>query len=260
MAKNSVIGKLVCRIGGLGRGVGHGLCGIGRGVVDFVWPRRCVVCGCLLAGPEDCLCTNCLMELPRTFVHRSAYPMDHGYHLTLNMPFRMAVWYEYGDNYPRLARRLKFGGNPDYARRIARLFAREIVADGACGGVPAYFEGADMIIPVPIHFTRRLMRGYNQTEYIAAGISDVTGIPVVKAVRTSHAHRSQRFLLPEERAANVGANLFTVPDPRSLDGRHIIVVDDVITTGATLRAVFDAILAVSAPASLSALTIALSHK
>lgn len=246
MAKISVIGKLARRAG----------CGL----MDFVWPRRCVVCGCLLAGPEECLCTNCLMTLPRTYVHRRTNPVECGYNLTLSMPFRMATWYEYADNYPRLAQRLKFGGSPGYARRIGRMFAREIVSDGDAGGVRPYFDGADMLIPVPIHFTRLMTRGYNQAEEIADGVSDVTGIPVVRAIKATRAHRSQRFRLPQERASNITPGLYRVTEPRALDGRHVIVVDDVITTGATLRAVFDAILAVSAPASLSALTIAITHK
>ena len=99
-----------------------------------------------------------------------------------------------------------------------------------------FFDGIDIIIPVPLHLKRLRERGYNQSEYIARGISDVTGIPI----DTTHVVRSrntpkQALQKGDERKQNV-SEAFTVNHPEQMYHKHILLVDDLITTGETAKA------------------------
>ena len=99
-----------------------------------------------------------------------------------------------------------------------------------------FFDGIDLIIPIPLHPKRLRERGYNQSEYIAKGISEVTGIPV----DTTHLTRckntpKQALQSGEARKQNV-ANAFAIHHPEQMYHKHILIVDDLITTGETMRA------------------------
>ena len=123
----------------------------------------------------------------------------------------------------------KYSDRPE----IAYLLAREAARDFAYSD---FFDGIDVIMPVPLHRNRMRSRGYNQSEYIARGISEITGIPidtthVVRVVNTP----KQALQEGEERKKNV-ANAFEVINPRELANKHIMVVDDLITTGETMKA------------------------
>lgn len=97
-----------------------------------------------------------------------------------------------------------------------------------------WFSHIDIVIPVPLHKGRLRERGYNQSEFIAQGISRFTGLPILTdgILRTIHT-RSQTTLTPEKRLVNM-ANVFFVPHKQELKGFTIVLVDDVFTTGATL--------------------------
>ena len=100
-----------------------------------------------------------------------------------------------------------------------------------------FFDGIDVIIPIPLHPKRERERGYNQSEFIARGISEVTGIEVDTTHVTRVKNTPKQALLKakgEERKANV-TDAFAVNHPEQLYGKHILIVDDLITTGETMR-------------------------
>ena len=112
---------------------------------------------------------------------------------------------------------------------MGRLFAGELSRQG-------FFEGIDAIIPVPITRRRRWQRGYNQSLEIARGISEVTSLPILKnAVRRTRFDQSQTKKKGWQRLENV-ADAFQLRQPEAINGRHLLLVDDIVTTGATIRA------------------------
>ncbi|MBR6856213.1 MAG: ComF family protein, partial [Bacteroidaceae bacterium] len=110
--------------------------------------------------------------------------------------------------------------------------AQELIPQGFC-------EGIDCIVPMPITYWKEIKRGYNQCSFIAKGIRKATGLPVINnAVKCVKAHSKQAGL-GKYQSWNNAQELFAVTDPSSLQGKHVLVVDDVITTGATLCSLID---------------------
>ncbi|MDE6648169.1 MAG: ComF family protein, partial [Prevotella sp.] len=103
------------------------------------------------------------------------------------------------------------------------------------------FKDVDALLPVPLARKRLHQRGYNQSERLASGISEVTGLPVItKALRRKRFVQSQTQLNRQERQENV-SDIFQLTDPTPLKGKHVLLIDDICTTGATLTACAEAI-------------------
>jgi ComF family protein len=98
-------------------------------------------------------------------------------------------------------------------------------------------SGCDLLIPVPLHRKKLNQRGYNQSELIARGVSEVTGIPVTNdLIRRARHQRSQTQMSRQERFENMASAFILCDDPPDLHGKRILIIDDVVTTGATLEA------------------------
>lgn len=141
--------------------------------LSLLFPRCCVVCGRPLAKGEECICAVCNMDLPRT-----------DYHLRRDNPVELLFWgkfpleratsffyYRKGSDFRRILHLLKYGGQKEIGAIMGRYMAAELIESG-------FFQGIDVIIPIPLHETKQRIRGYNQSEWIARGIAAVTGIPV----------------------------------------------------------------------------------
>lgn len=227
---------------------------LGSLVADILFPRVCAVCGRPLVSGEDVMCLGCLVDLPRTNQHLRQPNDIHTRLISLHAPLeRCASLFHYHreNPYSRLIKGAKYRGRPSIGRKLARMFATELKPTG-------FFDGIDLIIPVPIHLFRFLSRGYNQTHYIARGISDVTGIEVCDNLRASRPHSAQARKGAEARRVNA-AGTFSVLRPRNLAGHHILVVDDVITTGSTMVSALDTIKKAEPSARLSVLSLALTY-
>jgi ComF family protein len=112
---------------------------------------------------------------------------------------------------------------------MGRLMAREFMAAD-------FFDGIDLIVPVPLAKKRQRQRGYNQSMELARGISEATGLPIYnQIVRRTRFVKSQTQMGRQERMENV-ADVFEAKDLNAIRGRHILLVDDVVTTGATMMA------------------------
>jgi ComF family protein len=139
------------------------------------------------------------------------------------------MFYEPHSEMAQMVYRLKYDNRPDIGEDLGRLMATEM-------SLAHYFDDIDLLVPVPLTMKRQRQRGYNQSEMLARGISDVTHLPVVpKALKRQIFRESQTHLSRQERQENVDG-IFAVADAETLKGRHVLLIDDVCTTGATLRA------------------------
>lgn len=199
-------------------------------LASVIWPRTCAICGRTLVDGEDALCLKCISGLPLTNLHRSDFNTIHQ-RLATDVRIERAgamIHYHRKGVYSGLIRSGKYNGRPHLLHHLASLYASQLINDG-------FFEGIDMLIPVPMHRYKQLKRGYNQSEVIALAISSRTGIPVGDNLRATRSHVTQTRRGTFERYRNV-SSVFEVRNPEELEGRHVLLIDDVITSGATLHA------------------------
>jgi ComF family protein len=144
------------------------------------------------------------------------------------------MFYEPHSEMAQLIYQMKYNNRPDIGEDMGRLMAQEMKMGG-------FFESIDVLLPVPISSKRQRQRGYNQSERLAQGISDVTGLPVCTcAVIRQDFQQSQTMLNRQERRKNV-EKAFLLLHPEMLANRHVLLIDDVCTTGATLISLGSAI-------------------
>lgn len=223
---------------------------------DLIAPRTCAACGDRLAESERYVCTRCLLSLPRTHYSTAQACRDN----EMARLFwgrvdidRAAAWFFYrsGTTVSHMVHEMKYNHQPRLARHLGLLAAEEMAADG-------FFDGVDLLVPVPLTRRRERQRGYNQSREIARGISDVTGIPVAdRAVIRTCFEESQTHKTPADRMANV-EGVFELTDAEAVSGRHVMLVDDVATTGATLSSCCRQLLSAS-NIQVSLFTLAFAH-
>ena len=135
------------------------------------------------------------------------------------------LYYAKGGNVRQLLYELKYHGNQEVGEVMGRMMASELMCSH-------FFDGIDLIVPVPLHQRKKRLRGYNQSECLARGVSVVTGIPMnTKVVIRSRYTDTQTHKGQYARWENV-RNLFACIFPDGLEGKHLLLVDDVLTTGA----------------------------
>ena len=218
-------------------------------------PRSCAVCGRVLVEGEHLVCTACRWEMPLT--DTCADPHNH-IREKLHAMFMAEqacsmFFYRKGSGYDRLIHRFKYQGKAALSTALGRWFGEELRRSGLYGDV-------DLILPVPLHPLRRIKRGYNQSEALARGI----GSALKKKVCTGHLVRrvhnpSQTHRDSADRWENV-VGIFGVRHPEHLAGKHLLLVDDVLTTGATLESCADTLRKALPDCRLSVVTLAVSPK
>ncbi len=201
-------------------------------LLDLISPRACIVCGRRLTVSDDAICSACNLHLPRTGYQSDTVgnAMAQVFWGSIKLERAAALfYYEPHAGTSRIIHAMKYGNRPDVAMAMGRMAAAEYLP---CG----FFEGIDTIVPVPLSRRRERQRGYNQSEWIARGIAGATGIALeTAAVRRTQFKGSQTTLNRWERQENV-KDLFEPADGGHLAGRHVLLVDDITTTGATLIA------------------------
>ncbi len=218
-----------------------------RAVGDLLMPRACVVCGAPLGIHERHLCLRCAADVPYTrFWHQPHNPLADRFNAVLerhrgtepmDYAYAVALMY-YKGAYRNIPRALKYHANLSIGRFYGAILGRRLA-------FAPHFVDADLILPVPLHWTRRRARGYNQAEVlakaIASGLNAVCRADIlVRARRT----RTQTRLTIDQKSQNV-ASAFRVREGRARDilasARHVLLVDDTFTTGATLYACYAAV-------------------
>lgn len=207
--------------------------------VNLIYPKSCCACGALLMTDELHVCMSCRLLLPRTRFHKhfenqfkkifwGRIPLETGTAL---------YFFEKGGKVQRLIHHFKYRGNTDLGFYLGALLGRDI------RGSP-HFKGLDCIVPVPLHPKKKKQRGFNQSEVIARGIASRLSVPcyehlLIRKQETSTQTRKNRF----NRWQNV-SEVFETPCPSELTGKSVLLVDDVITTGSTLEACAQKLLAI----------------
>lgn len=199
---------------------------------DLIVPRCCLACGCRLDVGEACLCVRCNTWLPRTGYATHPYdnPMTQLFYVRTNVERCAALFfYQPHSASGRLIYQLKYYGKANVAEELGRMTANEMLSQG-------FFEGIDGLLPVPLGRKREQERGYNQSMEIARGVAGATGLPVFQnVVRRSRETPSQTTMHHNERVDNV-TGAFTLLNAAAVKGRHVLIIDDVVTTGSTVSA------------------------
>lgn len=198
---------------------------------EVALPRLCPVCGKALDGDERWLCRKCLASLPRTHYEDTTFnTMEQLF--AGKVPVERATayfFYEKGAPYASILHDIKYHNTP----KIGRWLAERAVTDMAASD---FFDGIDVVTAVPLHRSKLARRGYNQSEFLARGIADALGIPCIEALKAIRPHATQTHKGALERWQNIQGNYALKNDADHLAGKHILLVDDVVTTGATLIA------------------------
>jgi ComF family protein len=199
--------------------------------ISLLFPRLCFACGNHLLRNENIICTQCYISIPRT-----------NYHLTADNPVEQLFWgrcniskaaafsfYNKGSRIRKLIHNLKYKGIREIGCELGRIYGQSLRNSG-------FIRDIDIIVPVPLHPSKQRKRGFNQSDYISIGLAESTGLPLEKAslVRIALSD-TQTKRSRYERWMNV-EGIFAVKDSERFRGKHILLVDDVITTGSTLDA------------------------
>ncbi len=199
-------------------------------LLNLISPDACVVCDGRLGVEEEVLCTSCNLHLPRTFFAAQGKDNLMARRFWGRIPIERAAalfYYEAGSEVSRIIYQLKYNGRSDIGEVMGRMAAEEFAAND-------FFGDIDLIIPVPLAKKRERQRGYNQSESIARGVASVTGLPLVcDAVKRLSFKESQTQKSLRERMENV-EDAFQLTGKVSLQNRHVLMVDDIVTSGATI--------------------------
>lgn len=208
-----------------------------KAAFEVLFPKRCLLCGTTLSESEQHVCISCLTTLPRTrldaisdnVVARLFFDIKGATH---GMAF---LTYRHNNAAFKLIHHLKYTGRPSVGEFLGRMMAHDI-------NETPFFENIDAIVPVPLAKEKQRKRGFNQSEAIAKGISEVTGIPVRNdLVKRTINNPTQTHLNAHQRRDNV-EGIFTLCEEHFnrfcsdlSHPPHLLLVDDVITTGATMH-------------------------
>lgn len=199
--------------------------------MDLISPRLCVVCGNRLAVTEETLCSKCYLHLPRTDFANDLYEnvMAKLFWGQIKLEKATALfYYEPHAETAQILYELKYKNHPEIGVVMGRMMAKELMKSGL-------FEDIDALVPVPLAKKRERERGYNQSLELAKGVSEVTGLPIANLViRRTKFVGSQTKRGRWERNENV-EHVFELVDDNISD-QHLLLIDDVVTTGATVIA------------------------
>lgn len=208
-------------------------------IIGLLFPELCNACGTHLYYGEKEICTKCLYDLPYT-----------DYHLYTDNPVAKQLWgrlpcnaamamlyFRKGTKVQNLMHSLKYKGQTEVGVRLGNLLGEKLK-------LSAQYNDIDLIIPVPLHPKKEKIRGYNQSEFIAKGIAEVLDIPMstthlLRDKSTDSQTKKSRYVRYENMQS-----VFNVHHAKQIGNLHVLLVDDVITTGATLEACGNALLTI----------------
>ncbi|WP_276348760.1 ComF family protein [Daejeonella sp. JGW-45] len=199
-------------------------------LLSLFFPELCAGCGASLFSNEREICTSCIYHLPVTNFHKDP-SNELAKQLWGRFNFKQAssfVFFRKGGRVQNIIHQLKYNKRPKAGFRMGELYAIALNNSET-------WQKPDLIIPVPLHPSRLRQRGYNQSERIAEGLASVLQVPVapgslVRTENTQTQTKRSRF----GRYENL-RDAFSCPDKKPLVNKHVLIVDDVMTTGATLE-------------------------
>ncbi len=200
-------------------------------ILEMFFPSLCTTCGDRLISQEKYLCFSCWHDLPVTNFHKNKdNKVAQLFWGRVEIENATSFFsYKKGSKYQQLIHYLKYKGLKELGYETGRKFGFALAESEE-------FQSVDVIVPVPLHPQKEKKRGYNQSEWIGNGIAEVLKKPVSaknlhRKIHTSTQTRKNRY----ERWQNV-ESIFAVNKPEDFRGKHILLIDDVVTTGSTLEA------------------------
>ena len=219
-------------------------------LADLLQPRFCPVCGNRLAGNASFICAACSTQWPRLPLERyddnlivramwASVPVTYGASL---------IVYRHESPFHELLTEIKYRGGTMLAHELGRWAVRELQGS-------EMLAAADMLVPVPLSRRKLMERGYNQALMIAQGMAEQSGLPVREILSRHDRLKNQASLGADERRDNA-EDIYEAHIAEADRGKHILLVDDVMTTGATLIACTRALLKADPTAEVSVFTVA----
>jgi len=206
-------------------------------LTELIFPRLCVACGDKLIEQEQWICLDCLHHIPRTNFHlEPENPLAQMFYGRVRIEFATSFFYfSKGSKYQSLVYNLKYKGMKELGAEMGKQFGIDLLQS-------VDFSSVDLICPVPLHPKKEKKRGYNQSWWIAQGMAWQMQKPLsignlIRVTSTESQTLKNRF----ERWQNV-EGIFDLTNPEAFCGKHILLVDDVVTTGSTIEACAQAIL------------------
>lgn len=224
--------------------------------VDLLFPTLCLGCTNSLGANEKILCTKCRISLPETNQHKEPYDLNLLNKFAGKVPVRFLasyVFFNKGGIVQKLIHGIKYKGQKDVAKEIAGWYGYQLKSE------TTLMKEIDLLLGVPLHKSRFQQRGYNQADSIAEGLSEALNIPMRTDVLIRNRFKeSQTRKNRLERWENV-KTVFAVQNEQEILNKHVVIVDDVLTTGATIEACAIELLRAGCK-SVSVLTLAAAHR
>lgn len=199
-----------------------------KDILNLFYPAQCHLCGNNLSPNERFICEPCIASLPRTGYHRhKRNPMEERF--AGQFPFEAATghfFYSRESSLSQLIQDMKYRNFPSIGNKLGEIAGEELYMSG-------FLNDIEIIIPVPMHFYKQAKRGYNQSLRIAQGIGKACGVEVENALKMVRRRKTQTALGRVQRLENA-KNLFEPRDNYDFNGKGVLLVDDICTTGATL--------------------------
>lgn len=224
-------------------------------ILALIYPDRCIVCDDLVDRGVHSICVKCRYEIPLTgYCYLKDNPVKEYFDTLIpNEHCSSMLFFKTESKWREVVHKFKYKGKCAIAYHLGRWYGLELKASG-------FYDGVDTIVPVPLHWTRTIVRGYNQCHYIAQGIADEMGVKVERGcLYRKRNNPSQTTQSNTQRWENVDG-IFAVRNAKRLNNHHILIVDDVLTTGATLNSCAKAILQAAPSCKISIATLAVAGR
>ena len=205
-------------------------------LLDLFYPKLCPACNKNLSAEEELICIHCELHLPLThYFDYENNPIEKLFWGRVKVNACGALYFfNKGEGIQRLMHQLKYRERKDVGLWLGKKLAREMMASNR-------FKNIEMIVPIPLHPKKEFKRGYNQSMLIAKGIEEVSGMKCHDLLQRIENSGSQTRKGKYDRWLNV-SSAFRVNPNSSIKNKNILLVDDVVTTGATLEAAVSALL------------------
>lgn len=223
------------------------------GFLAIIYPSNCLVCDRELTEQTSSICFHCYLDFEYTYYEKQAQenPIHELFKGRVEIKYALSLlFFQQNKSTQKLLHRIKYADGKELASAMGTVIGEKMMEQNNLLEI-------DALIPIPLHSKKEFIRGYNQSLKISQGISETTNIPIVQALKRTKHHASQTKKDRFERWENV-ASKFAIEDLNQPLPPHVAIVDDVLTTGATMEAACRVLLAQQPNIKISIITLAIA--